>query len=122
MKRRSFLRASMITGVLAGAPSLIGKAAKKDYFRKAPTAELYELRVYTLKNANQQKLVEDFFQHTGIPALNRYGSKNIGVFTEQKPEGQSRLYVIIPYSSVKDFMSVNDKLATDDAYQRQGAA
>ncbi|MEO6550471.1 MAG: NIPSNAP family protein [Ferruginibacter sp.] len=122
MKRRWFVKASMLTGVLAGSTSWAASASEKDYSRKGSNAEFYELRVYTLKNATQQKLVEDFFQHTGIPALNRYGSKNIGVFTEQKPEGQSKLYVIIPFSSIKDFISVNDKLAADEAYQQQGAA
>jgi hypothetical protein len=83
---------------------------------------LYELRVYTLKNEAQQKLVEDFFQNAAIPALNRLGSKNVGVFTEQKPEGQTRLYVIIPFNSVKDFMEITEKLSDDQLYQQAGAA
>jgi len=122
MKRRSFARASMLTAGLAVASSLVGRAAAKEYFRKGPNAEFYELRVYTLKNAAQQKLVEEFFKNVAIPALNRYGSKNVGVFTEQKSDGQSKLYIVIPFNSIQDFMSVNDKLASDQAYQLQGAA
>jgi hypothetical protein len=112
----------MLTAGLAVASSLVGTAAEKKYFRKGSDPEFYELRVYTLKNAAQQKLVEEFFKNVAIPALNRYGSKNIGVFTEQKPEGQTKLYVLIPFNSIKDFMSVNDKLAADQTYQQQGAA
>jgi hypothetical protein len=122
MKRRSFARASMLTAGLAVVSSLVGRAAAKEYSRKGANAEFYELRVYTLKNAAQQKLVEEFFKNVAIPALNRYGSKSVGVFTEQKPEGQPRLYVIIPFNSIQDFMSVNDKLPVDQAYQQQGAA
>jgi hypothetical protein len=120
MKRRSFVKASMLTGSLTGLSSLLAKASEKEFFAKT-SPEFYELRVYTLKNAAQQKLIEDFFQNAAIPALNRLGSKNIGVFTELKPEGQSKLYAVIPYKSAKDFMEVTDKLANDVTYQQAGA-
>ncbi|MDQ6812185.1 MAG: NIPSNAP family protein [Bacteroidota bacterium] len=121
MKRRSFVRASMLTGSLTGLSALVTKAAEKEFFAKA-SPQLYELRVYSLKNSAQQKMVEDYFQNAAIPALNRLGSKNIGVFTEQKPEGQSKLYAIIPFNSMKDFMDVTDKLASDTTYQQAGSA
>jgi hypothetical protein len=121
MKRRSFVKASMLTGSLTGLASMVTKASENDFFAKS-SPEFYELRVYTLKNGDQQKLVEDYFQNAAIPALNRLGSKNIGVFTEQKPEGQSKLYAVIPFNSMKDFMNVTDKLATDQTYQQAGTA
>lgn len=111
----------MLTGSLTGLSTMIAKASENDFFAKA-SPQLYELRVYTLKDATQQKLVEDYFQQAAIPALNRLGSKNIGVFTEQKPEGQTKLYAVIPFNSVKDFMDVTDKLSSDKAYQQAGAA
>lgn len=101
---------------------MIAKAAEKDTFSKSSTPEFYELRVYTLKNSTQQKLVEDYFQNAAIPALNRLGSKNIGVFTELKPEGQSKLYAVIPFNSVKDFINVSEKLASDSNYQQAATA
>ncbi|MCW3080787.1 NIPSNAP family protein [Segetibacter sp.] len=119
MKRRSFVKASMLTGSLTGLSAMVAKASEKDFFAKT-SPEFYELRVYTLKNATQQKLVEDYFKNAAIPALNRLGSKNIGVFTELKPDGQSKLYAVIPYKSIKDFMEVTDKLSTDAAYQQAG--
>ena len=100
---------------------MVTKAAEKEFAKSAAT-EFYELRVYTLKNATQQKLVEDYYQSAAIPALNRLGSKNIGVFTEQKPEGQSKIYVIIPFNSVRDFMNVTDKLSDDQAYLQSGSS
>ncbi|WP_147203232.1 NIPSNAP family protein [Segetibacter aerophilus] len=121
MKRRSFVKASMLTGSLTGLSAMVAKASEKDFFAKS-SPEFYELRVYTLKNSAQQKLVEDYFQNAAIPALNRLGSKNIGVFTEQKPEGQSKLYAVIPFNSAKDFMDITDKLAKDTTYQQAGAA
>lgn len=109
----------MLTGSLTGLSSLVAKGAENNFLAKS-SPEFYELRVYSLKNATQQKLVEDYFQNAAIPALNRLGSKNIGVFTELKPDGQSKLYAVIPYKSVKDFMEVTDKLSNDAAYQQAG--
>ncbi len=122
MKRRLFVKASLLTGSLAGPVSLLSKASEMSAKPKKASPEFYELRVYTLKNATQQKLVEDYFQNAAIPALNRLGSNNIGVFTEQKSEGQTRLFTLIPYNSVKTFMDVTDKLSTDTAYQQAGTA
>lgn len=121
MKRRSFVKASMLTGSLTGLASLVTNAEDNDFFAKS-SPEFYELRVYTLKNAAQQKLVEDYFREAAIPALNRLGSKNIGVFTELKPEGQSKLYAVIPYNSMKDFLNVTEKLSTDQAHLQAGAS
>lgn len=83
---------------------------------KTAAREFYELRTYTLKNEQQQKLVEAYFKDAAIPALNRIGHKNIGVFTELKPTGQTKLFAFIPYSSIDDFLSAQDKLANDTVY------
>jgi len=122
MKRRSFVKSSLVTGSVAAGLTLMVSKAQKNNMKKKSGAEFYELRVYTLKNAAQLKLSEDYFQNALIPALNKSGSKNIGVFTEQQPEGQTKLYVIIPYNSIQDFISITDKLANDTAYQQAGAA
>jgi hypothetical protein len=117
MKRRSFVKTSLITSV-AGA--LIPKISMAEKTFKTGDRQFYELRVYTLKNEQQQKLVEDYFKYAAIPALNRLGNKNIGVFTELKPADQTKIYVLIPYNSLNDFLTVQDKLANDAVYQQQG--
>jgi len=123
MKRRLFVKASLITSsVAAGIAPLISKASDKDDMEKKSGNEFYELRVYTLKNESQQKLVEDYLQNAAIPALNKSGSKNIGVFTEQQPQGQTKIYAIIPYNSVEEFVNVTDKLSNDATYQQAGSA
>jgi len=112
----------MLTGSLTSLLSISAMASEKGVAFKRTSPEFYELRIYTLKNEAQQKLIEDYFQNAAIPALNKLGSKHIGVFTELKPEGQSKLYVIIPFSSVKDFMNVTEKLDKDEAYMQSGAS
>ncbi|HTE02368.1 MAG TPA: NIPSNAP family protein [Mucilaginibacter sp.] len=121
MKRRSFVKASLLTGAAttllpaSNMASSIIKPAKNE-------TEFYELRVYTLKNATQQKLVEDYLRDAAIPALSRLGIKSVGVFTEMKPAGQTKLYVFIPFKSMDDFSHVTDSLDKDTAYQQQGSA
>ncbi len=110
-----------MAGSLAG---IIPAAAMATFSAKDKKAkqEYYELRVYTLKNEAQQKLVEDYFKLAAIPALNRLGSANIGVFSEMKPVGQTKIYVIIPFSSPEEFIKLQGKLDGDAAYQQAAVA
>jgi hypothetical protein len=117
MKRRSFVKASILT---TAAGSFLPKITMANENSAKSSQEFYELRVYSLKNGQQEKLVEDYFQNAAIPALNRIGNKNIGVFTELKPIGQTKLYVLIPYNSWSDFLTVQDKLADDKVYLEAG--
>ncbi len=113
MRRRSFVKASVLSTASAVILPEISRAAEIS----APGKQtFYELRVYTLKNEQQQGLVEAYFKDAAIPALNRLGSKNIGIFTELKPAGQAKLYVLIPFNSWSDFLTVSDKLANDKPY------
>ena len=121
MQRRAFVKTSLLSGCLAGAASFVNRAAAGGH-QKTRAREYYELRVYSLKNSAQQELVETYFQRAAIPALNRLGSKNIGVFTEHQPTGQTKLYAFIPFKSLEDFSKLNERLLADAAYQRAGTA
>src|SRR4051795_6830488 len=107
MKRRSFVKASLLSGAI---PAIAEVAFAGNTSAQKTAREYYELRVYSLKDNTQQQMVEDYYQHVAIPAYNKIGSKNVGVFTEMKPEGQTKLYVIIPYPSIEDFSSAKSKL------------
>jgi len=118
MKRRSFVKASLVTGMAGTILPNISMASTK---AKKSGREFYELRIYTLKNDTQQKLVEDYFENAAIPALNKLGCKSVGVFTELKPDGQTRIFTLTPYSSLDDFLTVQSKLAEDSDYQTKAA-
>ena len=113
MKRRSFVKTSLLAGamspIIQAAAGIKGEEKKQD-------RQYYELRTYQLKDATQQKLVEDYYEKAAIPALNKIGSHSVGVFTEMKPEGHTKIYVIIPHSSLEVFVDSNDKLMKDEAY------
>ena len=120
MKRRKFVKASLLTGSAAGFFPL-DQAANQTNFQQNPAQEFYELRIYTLKSGKQQKVVENYFQQAAIPALNRLGSKNIGVFTEYLPQSTTKLLAVIPFNSLEAYLNMPEKLANDAAYQQAGA-
>lgn len=121
MKRRNFVKASLLTGSVAGFVPQATMASVNKETQQSANQEFYELRVYTLKNGRQQKLVEGYFQNALIPAMNKLGSKNIGVFTEYLAQGHTKLFALIPYNSADDFLKASEKMAGDAAY-KQGAA
>jgi len=101
---------------------MISLESENSVEQKKSATEFYELRVYSLKNQTQQKLVEDYFQNAAIPAFNRLGSKTIGVFRELNPTENIKLYVVLPFASVADFLKAQESLANDAVYNQAGTA
>ncbi|HTE23555.1 NIPSNAP family protein [Flavitalea sp.] len=122
MQRRNFLRSSMLTATVAGLTPGFALASDDSEKQKRKKQEFYELREYTFASDAQQKLVEDYYEKAAIPALNRLGSKNVGVFRELEAKGQARLFVLIPFSSFDAFTGMRDALVKDKAYQAAAAA
>jgi hypothetical protein len=83
--------------------------------------QYYELRVYTTKSQDQQKLVGDYWQNAAIPAYNRMGIEPVGVFTELRDSATNKIYVLIPCDSLDAFASVPSRLASDAVYQAAAA-
>jgi hypothetical protein len=119
MKRRSFVKTTVLG---TAAATILPQLSFGHTNAKTENRMYYELRTYILKDANQQSLVENYFEKAAIPALNRLGIKNVGVFTELKPTGQSTLIALIPFKSLDEFESVNTKLEQDKSYLSAGAA
>src|SRR6476469_101726 len=77
-----------------------------------------EIVVYHFQSAEQIALTENYLQKAFLPALHHEGVKNVGVF---KPVGNDtsadkRIFVIIPYGSLKDFEKAQEKLLKDNNY------
>src|SRR3984885_14461447 len=83
--------------------------------------QYYELRTYTTKSEQQQKLVSDYWQNAAVPAYNRMGIQPIGVFTEVQDSLTNKIYVLIPCDSLEVFAGIPAGLAADAAYQRDAA-
>jgi hypothetical protein len=83
--------------------------------------QYYELRIYSTKSAEQQKLVSDYWQNAAVPAYNRMGIQPVGVFSEIEDSPTNKVYVLIPCDSLDVFAAIPARLASDAAYQTAAA-
>jgi hypothetical protein len=113
--RLRFQTAAALTALIAviGIPS---PAAAADSGK-----QYYELRIYSTKSEQQQKLVSDHWQNAAVPAYNRMGIQPIGVFTEQQDSATNKVYVLIPCDSLDAFAAIPARLASDAVYQKAAA-
>lgn len=89
----------------------------------AASKEFYQIKIYHLKNAEQEQKVDDYLKNAYLPALHRAGIASAGVFKPVINEGSERLiYVFVPFKSMADFQKLPQKLEKDKAYHIDGAA
>lgn len=119
MKRREFLKSSVVASVAAILPSLSVAAAEE---KPAPTArEFYELRLYHLRRGPMQKRFDDFYRTAAIPAMNRIGISPVGAFNLVSGPDSPTMYVIIPHKTIDSFATATDRLRADADYLKAGA-
>lgn len=106
--KSSLLAASALT---AGA-SL--SAAQKPSDQKA----LLELREYEMHFGTSESDLHNYFQHALIPALNKYGVKNVGVFRETSRSEPAKIYLLITYPSWEEFPSINAQVKSDTDFKK----
>ena len=107
MERRSFLQKSVLaTTALAGAGLSAASA------QGAPrNKEIYEFRTYHMRR-NQAPL-DNYLSKALIPALNKKGVKNVGVFSELSKSEPATIYMLIPYASFEEFARITMELKKD---------
>lgn len=108
----------MLSGVAGGALPLTSSAAFKASARKGQ--QWYELRTYLFTSDVQRQLTGTYLEQAYLPALNRAGIKDVGVFSEI--EGEGKMFLLIPFNSIESFTTINDKLARDATYLSAGDA
>jgi hypothetical protein len=85
--------------------------------------EFYQLKTYILRTEQQEKAIDSFLKEAYLPGLKKLGIQNIGVF-KLKPnttETVKKIMILIPFSSMKQFLTLNEKLAKDKTYLTAGA-
>ncbi|WP_276167751.1 NIPSNAP family protein [Zobellia alginiliquefaciens] len=85
--------------------------------------EFYQLKTYFLKDANQEKVVDTYLKDAYLPALKRTGIENVGVFKPIPKEDADalKIYVLIPFNSLDQFLKLDHMLAQDKSYVSAGA-
>jgi len=90
------------------------------------TTELdyFQLKVFRFENAEQEALLDSYFQNALLPALHRAGIKNVGVFKpiEELNEESDFMMLLTPYGSLEQFEQLPALLEKDQEYQQAGAA
>ena len=87
-----------------------------------PPRQYLELRVYRAADTSQVNSLHAYLRSALIPALHARGIKNIGVFTPQGNDtaAEKRIYVLIPYASLKELENLSGTLEKDPQYQKTG--
>ena len=85
--------------------------------------EFYQLKTYILNTEHQVKTTDKYLKEAYLPGLKKLGIKNIGVF---KPKSNAtdtlkKIIVLIPFSSMEQFLGLDEKLAKDKTYLAAGA-
>lgn len=98
--------------------SITMKAAEK------PAKEYYQLTVYHYKTADQEKILDQYFEKALIPALHKINIKNVGVFKAlaNDTSADKTLYVFVTIKSPNELSSIESKINADASYQTEGAA
>ncbi|KIA83988.1 NIPSNAP family protein [Flavobacterium sp. AED] len=89
----------------------------------APSREFYQLKTYILNTEQQVQTTDKFLKEAYLPGLKKMGIKNIGVF-KPKPNATDtlkKIIVLIPFSSLSQFLGLEEKLAKDKTYLAAGA-
>jgi hypothetical protein len=95
-------------------------------FAHQPAADrtIFEIRIYHFISSEQESTIDQFLKNAYLPALHRQGIKSVGVFkpVTNDTAADKKIYVLIPYKSLKDFEKIGDDLNKDKTLAQQGTA
>jgi len=118
MKRRAFLSA----GAALGMTPVMGMSGLTASFSKPATEgrQYFEWIRYHLHTGTRQSLVADYYRDVAIPALNKAGISNVGVFNVKNGPNDPTLHVIVPHPSLESVSTLNDRLLDDKSFVQAG--
>ena len=109
LNRRNFLAG---LGPLAVAPAALAATGNEP---DADDRQYLEWIRYTLPG-RRDKRVERYYEDAAIPALNRLGINDVGVFNVMYGPNDPSLYVLIPHDGVDSVLTGQQRLAEDTVY------
>jgi hypothetical protein len=128
MKRREFIKSSVAASTIAAVGMKEVNTSGAEQSREGHR-EYYELRAYRLKNGAERDDLNEYLEKAAIPALNRLGSKPIGVFVQAERTGSpsgtevrdpNTVFVLIPYASLESFGKLPMGLHGDSEFHKAG--
>lgn len=91
-------------------------------FSQSTSRTFFEIKVYHYERPDQETIIDGYLKDAFLPALQRMGIKNVGVF---KPIANDtlvdkRIYVLIPFKSPAEYAELPDLLAKDIRLEKEG--
>jgi len=113
MRRNKFLSvfSSFLVMMLVGCNAPVGNQTAINLNEK----EIYEWRIYTVKEAGSQML-DDFFQNTFIPAYNRQGI-SVGAFSLYNKEDIDYRYLLFVYPNMDKYLQIRKDIWKDQVFR-----
>jgi len=86
--------------------------------------DYYQIKVYTIKNADQESQIDNYLKNAYLPALHRAGISKVGVFKPKAddPAVGTKVFVFIPLKDLSQIEKIEEKLVKDNKYQSNAAA
>ena len=116
MERRKFISTSLV-----GASAITTGFASNLSVNPALNKQLFEFREYQLRFGTDAAALDNYLKNALIPALNKLGVQQIGVFKETSRTEPARIYAIIPYSSWNECWSIQEKLNLDQDFLKKSS-
>ena len=80
--------------------------------------EMYELREYEMRYGSPQSNLDNYLKNALLPALNKYGVKNVGVFREVGKSDPAKIYLLIPFPSMEEYNGIMEKVKADEDFKK----
>ncbi len=121
MNRRDFVATA---GIASIAP-IVASSELSDTTNPASSGkadqQFFELRKYTSRVGPHKAKLAKFLETTALPAWNRHGIANVGVFNVMYGPNAPTTYVLLAHNTLASAGMLREKLAGDEKYQTDGA-
>ncbi len=84
--------------------------------------DYYQLKVYNIKDADQEARIDTYLKMAYIPAMHRAGIKHVGVFKPMAddPAAGTKVFVLITLKDLSQIEKIEAALEKDKAFQTAG--
>lgn len=112
-------RKKSITGILALTVFILIFA----FSSTLSARDYYQIKVYTIKNSDQESRVDNYLKNAYLPAMHRAGIKKVGVFKPKAddPAVGTKVFVFVPLKGMNQIEKIEASLAKDKTYQTAAA-
>lgn len=84
--------------------------------------DFYQIKVYTVKDADQESRIDTYLKMAYLPAMHRAGIKKVGVFKPiaDDPAAGTKIFVFIPLKDLNQLDKIEVKIAKDEMHKADG--